>query len=71
MAIGPNSIAWEATPVAPPVAGMNDGRAGVSLYQVGLYDVEVRVERPDGRPWFSFSYRRIGFTRSRANALGL
>jgi type II secretory pathway pseudopilin PulG len=57
--LGPYSVAWTSAPAAPIV-----DRAG-SLYQIGLFDTQVRVEDGPGEALASFTLRQVGYRRVR------
>ena len=59
-------LTWKAQEVTPVQDGLSYPR-GISLYQLALYDTLVRVDNPDGTPWFDFTLRQVGYKRVRDN----
>jgi general secretion pathway protein I len=59
-------LTWNAKAVTPVQDGLTYPR-GISLYQLALYDTLVRVDNPDGMPWFDFTLRQVGYKRVRDN----
>jgi Tfp pilus assembly protein PilV len=57
--LGPYTVSWTSAPATPAI-----DRAG-SLYQIGLYDSEVRVEERSGSILAQFTLRQIGYRRVR------
>ena len=59
-------LAWEAKASTPVRDGVSYPQ-GISLYQLALYDTQVRVTRPEGELWFEFSLQQVGYKRVRDN----
>jgi hypothetical protein len=57
--LGPYKVVWTSAPITPVI-----DRAG-SLYQIGLYNTEVRVEDRPGSTLADFTLRQIGYRRVR------
>jgi hypothetical protein len=57
--LGPYAVSWTSAPATPVI-----DRAG-SLYQIGLYNSDVRVEERPGSILARFSLRQIGYRRVR------
>jgi type II secretory pathway pseudopilin PulG len=57
--LGPYAVAWTSAAITPII-----DRAG-SLYQIGLYNTEVRVEEQPGSVLANFTLRQIGYRRVR------
>jgi hypothetical protein len=57
--LGPYTVAWTSAAITPII-----DRAG-SLYQIGLYHTEVRVEDQPGSVMEDFTLRQIGYRRVR------
>jgi Tfp pilus assembly protein PilV len=57
--LGPYTVAWTSAPITPTI-----DRSG-SLYQIALYNSDVRVEEPPGSVLAGFSLRQIGYKRVR------
>ena len=56
---GDLEISWHSVPVAPTRMGSGH-LGGTSLYQLGLYDTDVKVVK-QGRIIYSFTVRQAGF----------
>ena len=59
-------LAWEAKDSTPVRDGVSYPQ-GISLYQLAMYDTQVRVAHPDGSPWFEFTLQQVGYKRVRDN----
>ena len=59
-------LSWEAKASTPVRDGVSYPQ-GISLYQLALYDTQVRVAHPDGSPWFEFTLQQVGYKRVRDN----
>jgi general secretion pathway protein I len=59
-------LAWEAKASTPVRDGVSYPQ-GISLYQLAMYDTQVRVAHPDGSPWFEFTLQQVGYKRVRDN----
>ena len=57
--LGPYAVTWTSAAIVPIIE-----RAG-SLYQIGLYNMEVRVEDRPGSVLANFTVRQIGYRRVR------
>ena len=57
--LGPYAVTWTSAAIVPIIE-----RAG-SLYQIGLYNMEVRVEDQPGSVLANFTVRQIGYRRVR------
>ena len=38
---------------------------GISLYQLGMYQTKVTVQKPDGQFWFAFTLQQVGYKKVR------
>ena len=56
--LGQNKIRWE----AKPVTLVQDGNG---LYQLALYDTQIKAENEQSNPWFDFRLRQVGFKKVR------
>lgn len=56
--LGQYKIRWEATPVTL----VQDGNG---LYQLALYDTQIKAENGQSNPWFDFRLRQVGFKKVR------
>lgn len=59
-------LTWKAKEVTQVQDGVSYP-AGISLYQLALYDTLVRVNNPDGTPWFDLNLRQVGYKKVRDN----
>lgn len=59
-------LQWKSKEATEVLDGVSYPR-GISLYQVALYDTEIKVSHVDGKPWFSFTLRQVGYKRVRDN----
>lgn len=57
---------WQSKPIAPQQDQIS-GIQGVGLYRVGLYEITLDVEHPDGSPWFNELIIQVGYKRVRDN----
>ncbi len=57
--LGPYAVTWTSAAIVPIIE-----RAG-SLYQIGLYNMDVRVEDQPGSVLANFTVRQIGYRRVR------
>ena len=57
--LGPYTVSWTSTPASAAI-----DRAG-SLYQIGLYNSDIRVEERPGSILARFTLRQIGYRRVR------
>jgi len=57
--LGPYAVTWTSTSITPIID------RGGSLYQIGLYNTEVRVEDQPGSVLANFTLRQIGYRRVR------
>lgn len=63
-ALGSYKLLWQAKPIADPRDGASYP-VGISLYQIGLYQTEVSIERLDGQAWFAFRLQQVGYKKVR------
>ena len=56
--LGQYKIRWEAKPVTP----VQDPSG---LYQLALYDTQIKAENGQANPWFDFRLRQVGFKKVR------
>lgn len=62
--VGSYQLRWKAQETTPP----RDGAGypyGTSLYQIAMYETQVTLEKPDGRPWVNFTIGQVGFKKVR------
>ena len=38
---------------------------GIGLYQMALFETTINVEHSDGRPWFRFAMKQVGYKKVR------
>jgi len=63
-ALGTYRLRWQ----AKASTAIQDGTAyprGISLYQLALYDTLIQVERADGKAWFEFALKQVGYKKVR------
>lgn len=60
--LGKYEISWSSTLMEPPRDGV-DFPAGLSIYQLGLYNLKVTVKIEDD--FFSYEIRQVGFQKVR------
>lgn len=58
MSLGKIGLAWDAQLIAP----VKDK----GLWRFALYDTNVALVQEDGKPWFSFHLKQIGYKRVRS-----
>ena len=66
--LGGYSLAWHATQLGP----LRDGAgypAGIGLWQLGLYETDVKITRENQVPWFSLKLKQVGYQRIRSISL--
>lgn len=57
-------LSWEAEATADPRDGVGYPY-GIGLYQLGMYQTRVRVQKPNGTPWFEFTLQQVGYKKVR------
>lgn len=62
--LGPYRLSWKAEAATEPRDGANYP-FGVSLYQLGLYQTKITLQKPDGQFWFTFTLQQIGYKKVR------
>lgn len=60
------TLQWQAKANTPVRDGVSYPQ-GISLYQLAMYDTQVRVSRADGELWFEFTLQQVGYKRVRDN----
>jgi general secretion pathway protein I len=66
--LGAYRLSWKAETVMEP----RDGAGypyGISLYQLGLYQTKITVQKPDGQFWFTFVLQQVGHKKVRELSL--
>ena len=63
-ALGAYRLSWQAT-AATAIQDNTGYPRGVGLYQLALYDTQVKVERADGEAWFEFALKQVGYKKAR------
>jgi len=58
--LGTYSFRWESKPATAI-------QEGISLYQLGLFETLIKIERGRGEQWFEFKLRQVGYKRVREN----
>jgi general secretion pathway protein I len=62
--LGSYRMTWRAAAITATQDGTNYP-SGLSIYQFGLYDSLIAIEKTDGTPWFNFTLRQVGYKRVR------
>ncbi len=65
--LGAYSMAWK----SEAITDLRDGAGypyGISLYQLGLYQTRITVQKTAGEFWFAFNLQQVGFKRLRDTA---
>ena len=65
--LGAYRLAWKAEVSTEP----RDGAGypfSISLYQLGLYQTKIAVQKPDGAYWFGFTLQQVGYKKVRQTA---
>ena len=63
--LGSYTLAWDALPRAPAKDG-SGYPAGISLWQLALYETKVTVTRAEGSAWFDLQLTQVGYKRVRS-----
>jgi general secretion pathway protein I len=62
--LGSYRLSWKAEATTEP----RDGAGypyGIGLYQLGLYQNKVTVQKSDGQFWFAFTLQQVGYKKVR------
>lgn len=62
--LGAFRLSWKSEVTTEP----RDGASypyGVSLYQIGIYQSQITVQKPDGKYWFAFPLQQVGYKKVR------
>jgi general secretion pathway protein I len=62
--LGPYTVSWKSAATTPVADGVGYP-VGVSLYQLALYNTNVRIEGPQGTLLAAFDLRQVGYQRIR------
>ncbi|MDP2829641.1 MAG: prepilin-type N-terminal cleavage/methylation domain-containing protein [Sulfuricellaceae bacterium] len=65
--LGAYQLSWKAEAVTDPCDGANYP-FGISLYQLGMYQTKITVQKPDEKKWFSFTLQQVGYKKVRTLA---
>lgn len=66
--LGSYRLLWKAETVIEP----RDGAGypyGISLYQLGMYQTRITMQKPDGQFWFAFTLQQVGYKKVRELSL--
>lgn len=63
--LGAYQLTWEAKQTGPLTDSVNYPY-GIGLWQFALFDTQVSLIHRDGRAWFSFPLRQVGYKRVRS-----
>jgi general secretion pathway protein I len=61
---GAYRVRWDARPLGEAQDALGYPQ-GIGLHQVALYETDVRIVDPDGRGWFDFRMRQVGYKQIR------
>jgi len=62
--LGSYRLSWKAEASTEP----RDGASypyGIGLYQLGIYQTKITVQKPDGQFWFAFTLQQVGYKKVR------
>ena len=62
--LGAYRLAWKSAATTEP----RDGASypfGISLYQLGMYQTKITVQKSDGAAWFDFTLQQVGYKKVR------
>ncbi len=62
--LGTYRMSWKAEASTDPRDGAGYP-AGVSLYQLAMYQTKITVQKSDGQFWFAFSLQQVGYKEVR------
>ena len=65
--LGAYRLAWKSEASTEP----RDGASypfGISLYQLGMYQTKITVQKSDGAFWFGFTLQQVGYKKVRETA---
>lgn len=66
--LGSSLMSWKSETVIEP----RDGAGypyGISLYQIGMYQTKITIQKPDGQFWFAFTLQQVGYKKVRELSL--
>ena len=63
--LGAYRLAWKSEALTEPRDGASYP-VGVSLYQLGMYQTKITVQKSDGQFWFDFDLQQVGYKKVRA-----
>lgn len=66
--LGAYRLSWEAETAIEPRDGAGYPN-GISLYQLGMYQTIITVQKPEGQFWFSFTLQQVGYKKVRELSL--
>lgn len=66
--LGAYRLSWKAEPTIEPRDGANYPY-GISLYQLGIYQTRITIQKPDGPFWFAFTLQQVGYKKVRELSL--
>lgn len=62
--LGSYRLSWKAEATTDPRDGANY-HFGISLYQLGMYQTKITVQKTDGQFWFAFTLQQVGYKKVR------
>ncbi len=66
--LGSYQLRWQAKAVTT-IQDNTGYPQGIGLYQVALYATSITVERANGKPWFEFALKQVGYKKVRESRL--
>lgn len=62
--LGAYRLTWNAEATTEPRDGASYP-VGISLYQFGMYQTKIAVQKSDGQIWFAFTLQQVGYKKVR------
>lgn len=62
--LGSCRLSWKTEAATDPRDGASYS-VGISLYQLGMYQTKITVQKPDGQFWFAFALQQVGYKKVR------
>lgn len=62
--LGAYRLTWNAEATTEPRDGASYP-VGISLYQFGMYQTKIAVQKSDGQFWFAFTLQQVGYKKVR------
>lgn len=65
--LGSCRLSWKAEATTEPRDGASYS-SGTGLYQLGMYQTKITVQKPEGQFWFAFTLQQVGYKKARGLA---